>query len=382
MQYNQVQIHLSQRVSLFQTIPTELLHLILLYSAEQFPDVLRFRAVCGECREVGNCSVFWLTCKLSFWRDEDDRIVTGKQIRVSRKIEIDLNEEAIVPKLRKLCPSYIYISIHRPTSLNPIADKNTELTAGRPREQALLVSQRFLNIFRLTNRVWSKQTKNADSYKWWQSSMASDIAAFKSLALSRILLLIAAIGLLWEFPNYSQRPISLTNQMGFLCLYFILFQYFFYAVARFATKVLRFLVRNLYLVDWDSHLYDDYTRIFPTVGAMVVVLGITGFVILLQVLFSSRSISFPFYSLSFPIWFITVSVSLLALKMLDIFRRNGKDDRFLCFVSISIHVFPLSLLLAGLYYDLPSFIGICDDSNISFPISTACCSNVDANISG
>jgi hypothetical protein len=96
------QVDYSQRVSLFQNITTELLHLILLYFAEQFPDVLRFRAVCRECREVGNYSIFWLTCDLSFWR-VDDRLVVEKPTHTGIEIEIDLNDDdqGILQKLQK-----------------------------------------------------------------------------------------------------------------------------------------------------------------------------------------------------------------------------------------------------------------------------------------
>jgi hypothetical protein len=359
-------VHYTQRVSLFQNIPTELFHLILLYSAEQFPDVLRFRAVCRECREVGNYSVFWLTCELSFWR-VGDRLVAGKPAYT--EIEIDLNDDdkAILQKLRKSQTSVHLgiVSVRRPTSLNPIADYNNVLT-GRPREQAFDISQRFLKIFLRINRIWSKQVQNARFYESLQPYLAYVINAFEYLTISRILLFMAAIGLLWEFPNYSQRPISLPNQMGFLCLYLILFQYFFYALALLATKVIHYLLISHYSsAVWDVIQNNTYAMIFPTVGAVVVVLGVTVFLILLQLLFSSRSISFPFDILSVPIWFITVSGTLLAQKMIVISRRNESqrgsnhsagERSALCFLSVSIHVFPLTILLTGLYYDFPNSI--------------------------
>jgi hypothetical protein len=348
-------VHYTQRVSLFQNIPTELFHLILLYSAEQFPDVLRFRAVCRECREVGNYSVFWLTCELSFWR-VGDRLVAGKPAYT--EIEIDLNDDdkAILQKLRKSQTSVHLgiVSVRRPTSINPIADYNMVPT-GRPREQAFNVSQRFLKIFLRINRIWSKQVQNARFYESLQPYLAYVMNTFEYLTISRVLLFIAAIGLLWEFPNYSQRPISLTNQMGFLCLYLVLFQYFFYALALLAASVLPFLLAYHYSADRESSgLYYSYQEIFHTVGALGAVLGMCGFLILLQILFSSRNISFPFYILSLPIWCITASTTLAALIMFAL--RTDTEKSILSFLSIFIHGFPLTILLAGLYYDCPNSI--------------------------
>jgi hypothetical protein len=218
-----------------------------------------------------------------------------------------------------------------------------------------MVSQRFLEIFLLTNRFWSKRVKTARVYESLQSYLTSVINAFEYLGLTRVLLFIAAIGLLWEFPNYSQRPISLTNHMGFLCLYLVLFQYFFYALALLAASVLRFLLAYHNSGDRESSgLYYSYQEIFPTVGALVAVLGMTGFLILLQILFSSRNIPFPFYILSLPIWCITASATLAVLIMFAL--RTDTEKSILCFLSIFNHGFPLTILLVGLYYDFPNSI--------------------------
>jgi hypothetical protein len=206
--------------------PNEIFYLIVEFYTNSIAGLLTFKTICRNWQLIGESSLLWLTLKLEFFSPVSYVMATvPEHYRVRR----GQTKNTIVQQIEK-SPRIIVIST-RETRLKKAAWISIlvpveELALIKlPLEQAKFIHDGFLYHFRNYHKKWEYYTKwklfigNPEKYSTFLKH-----CIYSSMVVNSILLFLC----MYLFRNLSTTPqnnLSITQQMGFLCLYLIWFLY-------------------------------------------------------------------------------------------------------------------------------------------------------------
>ncbi len=316
-------------------LPTEILHLILSYQSD-YTEILKFRTICKEWKEVGDFSPVWLSCALTIPAPraycERMHLITSTTLPIS--IHIKLSDE--IQSLPKMIDKYI-IKIERFSSSH---ENNIQLRA-----QAYEVSSKFLQKYRLCHRAWDRFLSYYSFLRFFYclEKEYSQMQEKYNLSYIFVGLLLLSTWLISTLPNY---PTSLkwNEILAFVIILFELIVYLFQQVLRFFVSTFS-CVRS---VD-NLNILKPY-QLFPSSRKYLIILLFEASLVcsLVQLIykFSSDSPSFKY-----------TYVAILPFTVITFGSMVGITSEGRLEMSLTFYIC-FSWLLVALYFDKPNHAGI------------------------
>jgi hypothetical protein len=144
-------------LSPLQCFPSELLHMILKYSTNDFHCIIRFSAVCQQWKNVGDFTFLWLNCPLHFYCSQlyfETEIFYGSDLiqagdRYFTKIRLDDPLPLVIPSNK------FKIEVSRYRGSTGCLNQDSRIPGLKPFGEANRIRNDFMRIFAEYHRVWN-----------------------------------------------------------------------------------------------------------------------------------------------------------------------------------------------------------------------------------
>jgi hypothetical protein len=331
------QIYPENRLELspFQDLPSDILHIILHYYANSISDIIRFSSICRECKETGSYSLLWLKYPLTVQYSREYLNFTFQFISyfksVPKIVDIDLHDILSEDQLRN-------------SNIKEIVVRFPLRTSKPSFELAHDIRQNYMRIFTQCQRYWYERMQRYLFYEKIDKFCNEFVDSFYGIFCLVVGILSQSFAC-YFFADFPQYPGSLTkrNRKGFVCLYFTAFLHV--VLTLFWLEIKAFEFRKYYF--GIKHRALEAIRILSLpLTALLSLIGLILTFFLLKMKFSS-SPQLQFAWISIPFWISSVFGLVLCRTHLS--RIDPLSQRI--FVLLTVTAIPLTVLLAGLYFD-------------------------------
>ncbi len=324
-------------------LPVELLHMIITYLTENdYRPIMKIRTICREWKDVGEHSIVWLKGRLFICAPKTFSKDFSSMMR-NREFQIDEDITEI-----KIMYSVFYITNNKLVQLHSQSDIISPIhLQPQTLQLAYDVSQRFLEKYRLIHLAWRRFYSFYQLFHYFYRLKPHSSTLDKIHVINTAILGVAA----FLFSSIPNRPssLSLSEVFGFVCIYLNVGIHLTLTIVSCLGDIgqnLRDEI-DLNILKLDNLLLEakysiDYILIINRLACLV------SFALLQCSLSSENHISYT--SVSIPL--LSSTVIGIIVSFLTQFEAL-KIKILLSFCSIS-----LSILLVGMYYDLPSHGGI------------------------
>ncbi len=324
-------------------IPTELLHVIINYLTEkEYEPLLKFRTICREWKDIVEHSNVWLRGTLVVCAPK----IFGQTFQSIRNYEYQFQIDENITDLQ-IVYATIIIAKNRYVQLQ----SQRETTSSVLAQSALAydVFTRFLQKYRMIHLAWRRFYSFFQFFDYFDQvrDKAQSSTLFKVCVVISIALLGVAAFLISSIPNHP-LSLSLSEIFAFVCIYLHLWFCLIIAVVDCLGLLGQYIQEGIginILQPYEIFLKSSYSDHF-----------------IIKIIIFTCFVSFVFLQCSLSsenrIIYTSVSIPLLLSTIIAIFIYLTESSHLTIEILLFLCSIALSILLVGLYYDLPSHGGI------------------------